>query len=120
MRAAFSALLSVCRHLKIEVRLRSQQAVTLCAHRVINCTGSEQDYRRVDSQLLRSLFRKGWLQSNPQGIGVRAAENGAVVDRQGKICRLYAIGPMRIGGPLGNHRGPRDSGTGGGAGEDAA
>jgi uncharacterized NAD(P)/FAD-binding protein YdhS len=84
--------------LKIEVRLRSQEAVTLCARRVINCTGSEQDYRRVDSQLLRSLFRKGWLQSNPQGIGVRTAENGAVVDRQGKMLPwLYAIGPMRIG-----------------------
>lgn len=87
--------------LKIEVRLRSQEAVTLCARRVINCTGCEQDYRRVDSQLLRSLFRKGWLQSNPQGIGVRTAENGAVVDRQGKMLPwLYAIGPMRIGGLL--------------------
>ncbi len=75
--------------LKIEVRLRSQESIALCAHRVINCTGSEQDYRRVDSQLLRSLFRKGWLQSNPQGIGVHAVENW-----------LYAIGPMRIGGLL--------------------
>ena len=80
--------------LKIEVRLRSQEAITLSAHRVINCTGSEQDYRRVDSQLLRSLFRKGWLQSNPQGIGVRAGENGKI------LPWLYAIGPMRIGGLL--------------------
>jgi len=79
---------------KIEVRLRSQEAVTLCAQRVINCTGSEQDYRRVDSQLLRSLLRKGWLQSNPQGIGIRAAENGKI------LPWLYTIGPMRIGGLL--------------------
>ncbi|HTC88473.1 MAG TPA: FAD/NAD(P)-binding protein [Bryobacteraceae bacterium] len=80
--------------LKIEVRLRSQEAITMCAHRVINCTGSEQDYRRIDSQLLKSLFRKGWLQSNPQGIGVRSGENGKI------LPWLYAIGPMRIGGLL--------------------
>ena len=82
------------KYLNVEIRFRSQKAITLCAHRVINCTGSEQDYRRVDSQLLRSLFRKGWLQSNPQGIGIRAAEDGKI------LPWLYAIGPMRIGGLL--------------------
>jgi uncharacterized NAD(P)/FAD-binding protein YdhS len=85
--------------LKVEMVLRSQRAVNLCAQRVINCTGSEQDYRRVDSRLLRSLFRKGWLEANPPGVGVRTNENGAVVGRHGAVTPgLYAIGPMRIGG----------------------
>jgi uncharacterized NAD(P)/FAD-binding protein YdhS len=87
--------------LKVEVMLRSQKAVHLCAHRMVNCTGSEQDYRRVDSQLLRSLFGKGWLQANPPGVGVRTEEDGAVVDRHGAVMPwLYAIGSMRIGGLL--------------------
>jgi len=80
--------------LTIEMLLRSQNTATLCAQRVINCTGSEQDYRRVDSQLLRSLFTKGWLEANSPGLGVRTLESGAV------LPWLYAIGPMRIGGLL--------------------
>jgi uncharacterized NAD(P)/FAD-binding protein YdhS len=87
--------------LRIEIQLRSQETAHLCAQRVINCTGSEQDYRRVGSQLLRSLFGKGWLAANPLGLGIQTAENGAVVDRKGAIMpRLYAIGPMRVGGLL--------------------
>ena len=50
--------------LKIQVLLRSQKVAILHAQRAINCTGSEQDYRRVDSPLLRSLFSKGWLSVN--------------------------------------------------------
>ncbi len=87
--------------LKLDVRLRSQESATLCARRIVNCTGSEQDYRRVDSPLLRSLFGKGWLEAGPLGLGVRAAESGAVVDRNGAATPwLYAIGPMKIGGLL--------------------
>lgn len=87
--------------LKIQVLLRSQKVAILHAQRAINCTGSEQDYRRVDSQLLRSLFSKGWLSVNPPGVGVRTMENGAVVDRHGAVLPwLFAMGPMRVGGRL--------------------
>jgi uncharacterized NAD(P)/FAD-binding protein YdhS len=87
--------------LTIEVMLRSQKAAQVSAARVINCTGSEQDYRRVDSPLLRSLFGKGWLDLNPPGLGIRTGDNGAVLDRRGAaVPWLYAMGPMRIGGLL--------------------
>ena len=86
---------------KVELRLRSQESASLCAPRIVNCTGSEQDYRRLNSRLMRSLFDKGWLQANPLGVGIDTAENGAVVDRNGTAAPwLYAIGPMRIGGLL--------------------
>lgn len=80
--------------LQIDVRLRSQRSLQLCVQRAINCTGAEQDFRRVESPLLRSLFRKGWLTPNPLGMGVRTNESGAILDW------LYALGPMRIGGLL--------------------
>lgn len=87
--------------LKIQVLLRSQKVAILHAQRAINCTGSEQDYRRVESALLRSLFSKGWLSVNPPGLGVRTIENGAVVDRHGAVLPwLFALGPMRVGGRL--------------------
>jgi uncharacterized NAD(P)/FAD-binding protein YdhS len=86
---------------QVEIKLRSQESASLCAPRIINCTGSEQDYRRLNSRLMRSLFDKGWLQANPLGVGINTAENGAVVDRNGMAAPwLYAIGPMRIGGLL--------------------
>jgi uncharacterized NAD(P)/FAD-binding protein YdhS len=87
--------------LTVAMLLRSERAVNVSAQRVINCTGSEQDYRRVDSRLLQSLFRKGWLDVNAAGVGIRTTENGAVVGRAGTVIPgLYAIGPMRIGGLL--------------------
>lgn len=87
--------------LTVEMLLRSQRAVNLHAQRVINCTGSEQDYRRVDSPLLQPLFRRGWLDVNAAGVGICTAESGAVVGRGGAVMPgLYAIGPMRIGGLL--------------------
>ena len=87
--------------LKIHLLLRSQKVASIHAQRAINCTGSEQDYRRVDSPLLRSLFSKGWLSVNPPGLGVRTTDNGAVVDRHGAALPwLFAIGPMRVGGRL--------------------
>jgi hydroxyacylglutathione hydrolase len=86
---------------KVDLRLRSQESASLCAARIINCTGSEQDHRRVDSRLIRSMFGKGWLQANPVGVGIRTVESGAVVDRNGTAMPwLYAIGPMRVGGLL--------------------
>jgi len=80
--------------LEIDVRLRSQSSLQLCVQRAINCTGSEHDYRRVESPLLRSLFQKGWLTPGTLGFGVRTNEDGAILDW------LYALGPMRIGGLL--------------------
>ena len=80
--------------LDVDVRLRSQGRLRLRVERAINCTGTEQDYRRVDSPLLRTLFRKGWLTPNALGTGVRTTESGAILDW------LYALGPMRIGGLL--------------------
>ncbi len=87
--------------LQIEIRRPSQTTLRMPAQRLINCTGPEQDYRRVDNCLLQSLFAKGCLEANPLGIGIRTAENGAVIDRQDVAMPwLYAIGPMRIGGLL--------------------
>ena len=85
----------------LEIRGPSQAANYISVQRLINCTGPEQDYRRVDSCLLRSLFAKSWLDADALGIGIRTAGNGAVIDgRGGEISWLYAVGPMRIGGLL--------------------
>jgi len=87
--------------LQVTMRLRSRGALHMATGRIINCTGPEQDFRRVDSPLLRSLFARGWLHSNPLGTGVCTAANGAVINRHGvELPWLYTIGPMRIGGLL--------------------
>jgi uncharacterized NAD(P)/FAD-binding protein YdhS len=99
--ARVQRMVPVADSLEIDMRLRSGQRAQLSVERAINCTGSEQDYRRVDSPLLRSLFGNGWLAPNGLELGVRTEENGAVIGRDGAVVEwLYALGPMRIGGLL--------------------
>jgi uncharacterized NAD(P)/FAD-binding protein YdhS len=99
--ARVQRIISDADSLQIDMWLRSQQRAQLCVERAINCTGSEQDYRRVDSPLLRSLFGNGWLAPNGLELGVRTVENGAVIGRDGVVLKwMYALGPMRIGGLL--------------------
>jgi uncharacterized NAD(P)/FAD-binding protein YdhS len=71
---------------RIEIRLRSQADLTLTVDRFINCTGSEEDYRRVPNPLLRSLLDAGWIEPHSSGKGF-----------QTKPDWLFTLGPPRIG-----------------------
>jgi uncharacterized NAD(P)/FAD-binding protein YdhS len=53
---------------------------------VINCTGSESDFSRVDVPLVKSLLSKGAIKTDPLSLGLEA-------DTEGKISEnLYTIG----------------------------
>lgn len=65
---------------------------------VIDCTGPEQDIRKSENRLMRSLLDRGYLTPHPLGVGTRVAEYGALIDVKGVASkRLYAIGPLRFG-----------------------
>lgn len=69
----------------------------LYVQRIINCTGSNSDYRHLDHPLITSLqthqlIRLGAL------MGIDADSTGAVIDAKGDACCwLYAIGTARKG-----------------------
>ena len=66
--------------------------------RVINCTGSEADCRRIDDSLITSLFVQGLARPDSLFLGLDVDQHGRLIDYNGTISRLlYAIGPPRKG-----------------------
>jgi uncharacterized NAD(P)/FAD-binding protein YdhS len=76
----------------------SDTSKRLHAHRVINCTGSETDCRRIDDSLITSLFVQGLARPDPLFLGLEVDAHGALIDHLGKPSRvLFTIGPTRKG-----------------------
>jgi uncharacterized NAD(P)/FAD-binding protein YdhS len=66
--------------------------------RAINCTGPNMNYRRVDSQLLKSLFRQGLAIPGPLGSGFNTTLDGALIGADGTPSNvLFNLGPGRQG-----------------------
>jgi uncharacterized NAD(P)/FAD-binding protein YdhS len=71
---------------------------TLRVDRVINCSGSETDCRRIDESFITSLVVQGFARPDRLFLGVDVNEHGALIDYKGTPShRLYAIGPVRKG-----------------------
>jgi uncharacterized NAD(P)/FAD-binding protein YdhS len=78
--------------------LRSRTRKTMQVDRVINCTGSETDCRRIDESFVTSLFVQGFARPDPLFLGLDVDEVGALFDYGGVPSQvLYAIGPTRKG-----------------------
>jgi uncharacterized NAD(P)/FAD-binding protein YdhS len=71
---------------------------TLRVDRVINCTGSENDCRRIESSLLASLFVQGLAKPDMLSLGLEVDHTGALISGSGHPSRsLFALGPVRKG-----------------------
>lgn len=61
---------------------------------LINSTGIQYDWRKVDRALPRHLLQRGLIQPGPLALGIAADPGGAVLDAQGQVSsRLFAMGP---------------------------
>jgi hydroxyacylglutathione hydrolase len=68
------------------------------AARVINCTGPDTNYRRVNSPLLANLFAKKLIVPGPHGSGLWTNQSGALKDTNGAFSDLlFHVGPGRQG-----------------------
>ncbi|MFB2974546.1 FAD/NAD(P)-binding protein [Aerosakkonema sp. BLCC-F183] len=66
--------------------------------RVINCTGTECDYRKFGHPLIQNLRSHGFIRSDALAIGLDVAPNGALLDVDGMVSQiLYTLGPPRQG-----------------------
>lgn len=81
--------------LQIHIRRRGQtQSSTVIGDALINSTGIEYDWRRVDRPLPRQLLARGLIQPGPLALGIAADHGGAVLDDQKRVSsRLFAMGP---------------------------
>lgn len=80
---------------RIRVRYRGQaHTVVVEGDGLINSSGIEYDWRRVDKALPRQLLSRGLIAPGNLGLGIAADPGGAVLDAKGVPARrLFAMGP---------------------------
>ncbi|SDF78715.1 hypothetical protein SAMN05216553_103285 [Lentzea fradiae] len=65
---------------------------TLTVGWLINATGFRQD-----PPLVRGLVADGKARPDPIGLGLRTGDDGRVLDRHGRPCRIFTLGALRRG-----------------------
>lgn len=50
---------------------------------IINCIGSESNFKNLDSALVSNLFERGYIRSDDLNFGIHALPNGSVVGQNG-------------------------------------
>ena len=85
--------------IRAEITQRTGVPLTLDVQRVINCTGSEEDYRRLPNPLIQCLLATERIAPNLIGKGLRTDAHGALIDAYGVTNDwLLTMGPPRLGG----------------------
>jgi uncharacterized NAD(P)/FAD-binding protein YdhS/HEAT repeat protein len=87
------------RGVEVMIRLRgSGEKKSLRVNRVVNCTGSECDYRKLMHPLTDQLIERGRAVPDPVSFGLAVAPNGALIDAEGRASEsLFTLGPPRKG-----------------------
>ncbi len=85
--------------LAVTIRERGTQAnIVLQVNRIVNCTGSNCNYRKLPHPLISSLQEKGLIRPHASSMGIDTASNGALIDAEGNTSELlYTIGTPRKG-----------------------
>ncbi len=86
-------------HVEAVIRQRGGAGMTtLRAGAVLNCSGSESDYRNLDHLLVRNLLQQGQAIPDPLRLGLKVDGRGALLDDHGVASpRLYTLGPPQKG-----------------------
>lgn len=86
---------SAAGEVRIRMRYRGREdASTERGAALINSTGIQYDWRRVDRALPRNLLARGLIKPGPLALGIAADAGGAVLDAEGAVSsRLFAMGP---------------------------
>jgi uncharacterized NAD(P)/FAD-binding protein YdhS len=82
----------------VRVRWRGQHRAEweLEVSRVINCTGPDCDFARIDQPLIAQLRDAGLIVPDRLRLGIETDENGRVLDKAGAVVEgLLAVGPLR-------------------------
>lgn len=85
----------------VEITYRERKNGTtksLLVDRVVNCTGPDGDFRRVNSPLISDLLESKLARPDDLALGLDVADDGALVDSAGVASTsLFALGPLRKG-----------------------
>lgn len=93
--ASLQGVTPVARGVVLNLRLRGEAAASVVhAAALINSSGIEYDWRRVDKPLPQQLLARGLIRPGPLALGIDADAQGAVRNASGTASTvLYAMGP---------------------------
>ena len=75
-----------------------ESLITRSVQRVINCTGPESNYRRLNHPLVRDLREQGLIVADALGLGLLTDAQGALLDREQQVRGvLHTLGAARKG-----------------------
>jgi uncharacterized NAD(P)/FAD-binding protein YdhS/mannose-6-phosphate isomerase-like protein (cupin superfamily) len=80
---------------KVTYRPRgSKELREIKVSKVINCTGSEQDFCQIEDPLIINLLQQGIIQSDSMSLGLKANKEGALICADGKASTIFStLGP---------------------------
>jgi uncharacterized NAD(P)/FAD-binding protein YdhS len=79
-------------------RRGSDRLEALNVEAVVNCTGSESDYRKLESLLVGDLLGQGMARPDALSLGLDTAPDGALINGAGQPSDwLYSLGPPQKG-----------------------
>ncbi|CAN5265161.1 FAD/NAD(P)-binding protein [soil metagenome] len=82
----------------VVIRPRRKASMDLATNWILNCTGPEERYARIDDPLVQSLLGTGHARPGPLGLGLDVDSQCQLIDGSGLAQPgLYAIGPATRG-----------------------
>lgn len=82
----------------VTMRVRGRDTLTIATNWILNCTGPEERYDRIDDPFIQSLLTTGHARPGKNGLGLDVDPHCQLHDKDGQIqSGLYAIGPATRG-----------------------
>jgi len=79
---------------RVDLNTKDTAHSSIYVDRVINCSGPQTDYEKVEIPLLKNLVAKGIIGPDPLRLGINATPDGAIISRSGATSpTLFTLGP---------------------------
>ncbi|HWY12485.1 MAG TPA: FAD/NAD(P)-binding protein [Bacteroidia bacterium] len=87
------------KHLNITLQIGKKQIEeTFSVDCLLNCTGPQTDYEKIDNELVKNILQKGIIQTDKIKYGINTDQNGAIINKENEVSqKIYTIGPPMKG-----------------------
>lgn len=76
---------------KFDVKFRTKgQENVLTVDAVINCTGSESNFAKIDFPLVRSLIERGEIEPDELFLGLKATTDGKIINKKNETSKVIS------------------------------
>jgi uncharacterized NAD(P)/FAD-binding protein YdhS len=83
---------------EVAIHARAQETISRSTNWILNCTGPEERYERIDDPLVKSLLATGLARPGHNGLGLDVDPHCRLLNSEGDVqAGLYAIGPATRG-----------------------